>query len=246
MLDAMFWEIHSNLPREGPGNAESTQRAFHMMRDLPSEPELLDVACGPGMQTMDLLNLSGGAITAVDTHQAFLDDLKRRAEAAGVADRIRIMNASMFSMPFENNSFDIIWCEGAMYIMGVPQALGNWKRFLRSGGYIAFTEPCFLQDDLPQEVREFWAEYPAMTSVEATLKAIGEAGYTAIGNFTIPDSAWWGDYYGPMEERLKMLRQKYAGDKEALQRLEENQSEIDLHRKFSAYYGYVFFVARKD
>jgi hypothetical protein len=26
----MFWEIHSNLPREGPGDNESTRRAFQI------------------------------------------------------------------------------------------------------------------------------------------------------------------------------------------------------------------------
>jgi hypothetical protein len=50
----IFWEIHSNLPREGPGDDTSTRTAFFMLTDLPKAPRILDVGCGPGMQTLSL------------------------------------------------------------------------------------------------------------------------------------------------------------------------------------------------
>lgn len=80
MPDEIFWEVHSGLPREGPGDNESTGRAFALMTELPVAPSILDVACGPGMQTIQLAQLCSGNIVAVDTHQPFLDELDRRAE----------------------------------------------------------------------------------------------------------------------------------------------------------------------
>jgi ubiquinone/menaquinone biosynthesis C-methylase UbiE len=246
MIDEMFWEIHSDLPREGPGDDESTRRAYAMMTGLPDRPRILDVACGPGMQTMELANISQGPITAVDTHQEFLDELQRRSQAAGVSDRVRTLNASMFTLPFDNNSFDVIWCEGAMYIMGVREALADWTRFLSDSGYIAFTEPCFRSDDVPIMVRELWqADYPGMTTVKQTLKIIEASGYQNVGNFPIPDSAWWNDYYKPQEARLEMLREKYRENPTALERIEHNQQEIDAHRLYHQYYCYEFFVIRR-
>jgi ubiquinone/menaquinone biosynthesis C-methylase UbiE len=50
----IFFEIHKDLPREGPGDNESTRKAFSMLVDLPAEPDILDIACGPGMQTIEL------------------------------------------------------------------------------------------------------------------------------------------------------------------------------------------------
>lgn len=52
---AFFFEIHSNLPREGPGDTESTRRALSMMAGLPERPSILDVGCGPGMQIITVV-----------------------------------------------------------------------------------------------------------------------------------------------------------------------------------------------
>jgi ubiquinone/menaquinone biosynthesis C-methylase UbiE len=244
MPDELFWEIHSNLPREGPGDDESTRRAFRLMTELPSNLEILDVACGPGMQTMELARICKGRITAVDMHQPFLAELQRRAKTAGFDERVQAVNASMFSMPFAEHRFNVIWCEGALYMMGISQALAKWRRFLAHGGYIAFTEPCFLTDNLPEQVKKQWEDYPAMTNIENALRLIDEAGYLLVGHFTIPDSAWWHDYYTPQEERLKMLRGKYSDDPVVLGRIEQTQHEINTHRAYAQYYGYEFFVVK--
>lgn len=58
------------------------------------------------MQTMELARISSMRITAVDTHQPFLDELLRRAQAAGVVDRVKTVNASMFSMRFDEQTFN--------------------------------------------------------------------------------------------------------------------------------------------
>jgi len=52
----IFFEIHKDLPREGPGGNEYTRKAFYMLGDLPPEPYILDIGCGPGMQTIELAN----------------------------------------------------------------------------------------------------------------------------------------------------------------------------------------------
>jgi len=48
-LPKVFWEVHSGLPREGPGDNKSTKKAYMMLEDLPKNPCILDVGCGPGM-----------------------------------------------------------------------------------------------------------------------------------------------------------------------------------------------------
>ena len=42
-----------------------------------------------------------------------------------------------------------------------------------------------------------------------------------------------------------ILRDKYKDNKEALERIYKTQSEIDLYRKYSDYYGYVFYIFKK-
>ena len=116
---------------------------------------------------------------------------------------------------------------------------------LKPGGYIAVTEAAWLKPDPPAELFEFWnREYPAIRSVGDNLKAIDEAGYSIVGHFTLPDSSWWDGYYTPLEAHVRTMRLKYAGNEDALSVIEAAQLEIDLHRKYSAYYDYVFFVMR--
>ncbi|MCC0565756.1 class I SAM-dependent methyltransferase [Brevibacillus borstelensis] len=243
----IFFDIHSNLPREGPGNNDSTRKAFSYVKNIPGDARILDVGCGPGMQTMELAKLSDGPITAVDTHQPFLDELARRAAEAGVSHRITPVNASMFALPFEPLSFDVIWSEGAIYIMGFGEGLRAWRPLLKSGGYLAATELCWLRDERPDEVERFWAEaYPSMKTVEQNLRIIAEAGYTLQEHFVLPDSAWWDDYYEPMCERISHLQDRYKNDRDALATLKEASREVELYRKYSSYYGYVFYVMQKS
>lgn len=127
MLPDIFWEIHSGLPREGPGDNASTRRAFEMAAGLPANPRILDIGCGPGMQTLELATISRGFVAALDLHRPFLSNVMDRASAAGLTGQIATVNASMVRLPFEDASFDLIWCEGAMYFMGFREALAAWK-----------------------------------------------------------------------------------------------------------------------
>ena len=241
----LFFEIHEGLPRQGPGDFESTKRAFAMLRDLPGEPRILDIGCGPGMQTLDLAGLTAGRIVALDNHQPFLDTLSTRAEESGLSKQIQVVNGDMASLQFGEGSFDLIWAEGSIYIIGFERGIRDWKMFLRAGGHLAVTEVTWLKPNPPQELKDFWgAEYPAIRDVEVNMRTIAQTGCALVGHFTLPESAWWSHYYHPLEKRLVDFRRRYQEDEEALELIAMEQAEIDLYRRYSDYYGYVFYVMR--
>ncbi|MBX7256300.1 MAG: class I SAM-dependent methyltransferase [Candidatus Hydrogenedentes bacterium] len=238
-------EIHSGLPREGPGSNKSTRAAYALMKELPKDAAVLDIGCGPGMQTLELSALTEGPIIAVDTHAPYLDELNRRARAAGVAHRIETRNQSMFELDFPDASFDAIWSEGAIYFMGVENGLRAWRRFLKPRGYVAITELSWLKPRPPEPVRTFWETvYPAMADIETNLGRAHAAQYDIVGHFTLPDDDWWTHYYAPLEARVAALREKYHDDPEALRLLNEEEKEFEMFRAYSAWYGYVFYVMR--
>jgi len=240
-----LFSIHKDLPREGPGDGASTRRAFHLLTGLPEAGRILDVGCGPGQQTIDLADLSRGSIVALDTHRPYLDVLRARAIDAGVAHRVQLLQASMFDVPLANGSVDAIWAEGSIYIIGFERGLREWPRLLRRGGYVAATHLSWLSSDVPDEPRNFWArDYPAMTTVDENLAIAQTCGFDVVGFFTLPESAWWDNYYGPMERRLASLREQHDGDGEALSVIERSQEQITLYRRFPRYYGYVFYILR--
>lgn len=239
----VFFELHSGLPREGPGNRDSTTRALRLMGALPERPLLVDVGCGPGAQTLDLAELIPDArIVAVDAHKPFLEELRRGIDAAGAGERIEARFGNMRALPFEPNSIDVLWCEGAAYVMGVPNALAAWAPLLKPGGRIALTEPVWLKPDPPESVRRNWEPYPAMTDVPGCRAIIARAGLKLLGDFLLPEAAWWDHYYGPLEARTKQLRGNYPGDAAAAAVLQSAENEVEAYRQYSAYFGYQFFV----
>ncbi len=241
----LFFEIHSGMPREGPGDKESTAKAFSLLTELPANPRVLDIGCGPGKQTIDLARLTDGEIVAVDNHVPYLDVLKRKVMDRGLEERIRVEFGDMFNLGYEARSFDLIWAEGSIYIFGFARGLQSWKRLLKKGGYLAATELTWLKPDPPGELTKYWqVEYPPMTTTEKNLEVIGGCGYEVVGHFALPESAWWDDYYDPQEKRLSLLREKYRNDDEALTLFAAEQKEIDIYRRYSDFYGYVFYVCR--
>jgi len=242
----LFFELHQDISREGPGEAASTRRAFALMTGLPARPRILDIGCGPGMQTLELARICAGSILAIDTHPPFLEALARRASREGMAERISVLNQSMFSLEFEPGSFDVLWSEGAIYILGFERGLREWRPLLKKGGYLAVTELSWLKADPPAEAKTFWNEnYPRIQTREENLALLQKAGYYEAGHFALPESAWWQDYYSPLEKRIGMLTEQYRHNDEALAFLDNSQREIDLYRKYSEWYGYVFYVMQK-
>ena len=135
-MPEIFWEIHSGLPREGPGDNESTRKAYRMLKGLPENPRILDIGCGPGMQTIELAKLSSGRIDALDSHQPFLEQLKKSAKKEGVDDIIKTVNGDMFNLSYENSSFDLVWSEGSIFVIGFEKGLREWRRLLTEKGYL--------------------------------------------------------------------------------------------------------------
>ena len=240
---AVFFDVHSGLPREGPGSRASTRRALGMAGPLPARARVLDIGCGPGMQTMDLAEfLPEADITAVDMHPPFVEEVNRRAAERGIGDRVRAMVGDMSDLRFDPESFDLIWCEGAAYIMGVDEALAAWRPLLKPEGRLALTDAVWLRDDPPPRVVACWAQYPTMRDPAQRRALVAERGYRLLGDFMLPQSDWWDDYCGPQERRIAEIAPKYAGDPVAEAVLEECREENAVFKKYPEYFAYMFLV----
>lgn len=241
----ILFELFGSLPRQGPGSDATTLRALSMI-SLPANPKILDVGCGSGGQTITLAKALNAEIIAVDVHQPFLDSLAEKSRTLTSGSRIITLNKSMSELDLPENSFDLIWSEGAVYNMGFENAVNYFRKFLKPGGYFALSEIAWFSDAPPDEIKAFWdIEYPDIMNVEKHLRIIEKSGFEIVGHFSLPDSDWWYDLYTPLQNRIEEMKEKYSGNEEALEFLKQTEYEIAMHKKYSAYYGYEFFILRK-
>ena len=104
-----FLELYESLPRGGPGDNKSTEKAYKYLKQKPIKPQILDIGCGPGIQTLELARISNGFITALDNYQPFLDSVIIKAKEKNLSKNIHCINQSMLDMDFNPESFDVIW-----------------------------------------------------------------------------------------------------------------------------------------
>ncbi|MGF1465326.1 MAG: class I SAM-dependent methyltransferase [Sandaracinaceae bacterium] len=243
---SLFFAIHRDLPREGPGSAASTRRALDLARPfLPPAPRVVDVACGPGAQTLVLLaELPGAEVTAFDLHAPFVDQLRRAVAGRPEAGRLAAGEADMRAWS-PSGLVDLVWCEGAAYLMGVEAALARWGEWLRPGGVVAFSDAVWLTDRPSAAAVAFWAEYPAMRDRAGLERRVLAAGYRLLGSFVLPEADWWDAYYRPLEARLAALERRHPDHPELSAELTAHRREIEVFREHADEYGYLFVVAAR-
>ncbi|MHB8896644.1 MAG: SAM-dependent methyltransferase [Candidatus Geothermincolia bacterium] len=252
----LFYDIFGPaLPRLGPGDDAYTRKALDVAQEAMAGVAggagvlvsgVIDLGCGTGAQTIQLAEHAGAPVLAVDNHGPYLEELKRRAAVAGVADRITTLEVDMQELATMGEPAGIVWSEGALYVMGFPDGIEMCRSLLVPGGCCAVTEISWLRSDVPDECASFFGEeYPEMRGVGGNLRAIEERGFRVLEHFTLPKSAWWEPYYTPLEERLGLFREKLGTDAAALGVLELVQLEIDMYRRYSDYYGNEFYVMQR-
>jgi SAM-dependent methyltransferase len=93
----------------------------------------LDVGCGPGALTSELVGrLGADAVAAVDPSEPFVEAARRRHPGVEVA------LAGAEDLPFDDGGFDVALAQLVVHFMGDPVAgLAEMRRVTRDGGIVA-------------------------------------------------------------------------------------------------------------
>ena len=242
----LIYEYYSILERQGPGSPEVTTKALSFIDNLNDESAIADIGCGSGGQTMVLAKHAPGNITGVDLFPFFIDMFKRNVEELYLQDRVKGIVGSMDNLPFRDEGLDLMWSEGAIYNIGFERGLNQWRKFLKTGGYIAVSEASWFSEKRPAEIDAFWMdEYPGIDTIPNKLAQLQKSGYLPIAAFILPENCWLEHFYAPQVKAQRLFLEKNAHNKAAVEFIENQRHEAQLYDKYKDYYGYVFYIGKK-
>jgi ubiquinone/menaquinone biosynthesis C-methylase UbiE len=161
-----------------------TRMAFHLLPPRECR-RILDIGCGTGVPTLLLANLAGGEIVGLDQDAVALEVFRLRMRDGGLEARVSARQGSLEAIPFPDGSFDLLWCEGALWVLGFGESLRRWRRLLAPGGWM-------VAHDDAVDIRE-------------KMKVADAEGFVVHAAFVVPEEIWWRAYYAPAEAALLRL-----------------------------------------
>ena len=195
---------------------------------------------------MILAQHTPGHITGLDLFPDFINIFNHNAKELNLQKRVEGIIGSMDKLPFKKEELDLIWSEGAIYNIGFQKGLNEWRKYLKTGGYIAVSEVSWFTDERPNEINNFWMDaYPEIDTIPNKILQMQKAGYIPVACFILPENCWTENFYAPQVEAQKDFLQKYTGNKAAEEFIANQRHETQLYYKYKEFYGYVFYIGKK-
>ena len=105
--------------------------------DPKPDQTILDVASGTGAVAIELVRRSGCAVVGVDQSPEMLAVARERVTRAGLADRIRFVEAGAERLPFADAEFDgLTFTYLLRYVRDVTATMRELARVVRPGGAV--------------------------------------------------------------------------------------------------------------
>lgn len=111
-----------------------------------SAGRMLDLASGPGLLPISFARrASDWEATGLDISAPMIAEARRRIDAAGLADRVTIVEGSVLAMPFDDASFDLVTMTNGLHMIDdIDTLFGEVERVLVPGG--VFYCQAFVRD----------------------------------------------------------------------------------------------------
>jgi ubiquinone/menaquinone biosynthesis C-methylase UbiE len=103
---------------------------------------VLDIGAGTGRFSLAVAKqLSSGKVICLDLSKEMLQHLKRKAEKAGLQDRIQIRKGEASASGLENESVDLVMCNSVFHELSSPEAvLVEMLRVLKPNRWVMITD----------------------------------------------------------------------------------------------------------
>lgn len=127
-------------------------RVTSKLTGLDSQSRVLDIGAGYGGAMRYLAEKFGCHCEALNLSEVENERDRELNREQGLEHLINVVDGNFEDLPYEDNSFDVVWCQDSMLHSGNrTRVVEEVARVLKSGGEFVFTDP-MQADDCPEGV----------------------------------------------------------------------------------------------
>jgi ubiquinone/menaquinone biosynthesis C-methylase UbiE len=157
------------------GSEPATRQLAKMCQVLPGY-EVLDVGCGAGMTPIFLAQEFDLQVVGVDIHPGMVASARALAQRKKMCNQVEFRQADAQALPFEDDSFDAVIVESVtVFTEDMQNAVNEYARVTKPGGYVGMNETTYLQPDTPEEIRKW-----AAAEFSGNAEILNSAGWQAL------------------------------------------------------------------
>ena len=166
--------------------SEAKIRLLGTLLRLTPQTTVLDVGCGKAGPAVLLAHEFGCRITGIERAAEFAAAARDRVEAAGIADRVEIVQRDASELALEPERYEVTMCLGASFIWyGLDRTLGALSPATRQGGRVVVGEPYWRRWPLPAGIDD-----EGFVSLAETAERFERAGLSVIGLIVSNEDDW--------------------------------------------------------
>lgn len=107
---------------------------------INEKSQVLEVGCGTGFMACRTAKEKNCRIVGIDISERMIGMAKERANRLGIEDKVTFRMADARTLPFDDNSFDVVFAQFVTVLLDKKKALAEYKRVLKPGGFLGLVD----------------------------------------------------------------------------------------------------------
>lgn len=221
---------------QNPTSPQKLDRLIDTLQ-LNNHKHVLDIGCGKGWLLTRMAERSGVHGTGIEINPWFCASARERAQLAGVAEHITIIESDARHVPLENHQYDVAVCIGASFALGdTATCLATMRRVVKPGGLIAIGD-IFQHENVLQIER--WHDLPTLPRLVDMVRGTSEPLDLIVAN-----QDEWDQYYARQWRAAQHWKQHHKDDPEYASFCVRAEQSRDEYLKYERpYIGWAIIVA---
>ena len=194
----------------GMASRQTVEEMASVLDTLNEDSFILDIGAGYGGAARHLAAKFGCQVDCLNLSETENQRNKEKNEQAGLQNKINVYYGNFEDMPFEDEKYDIIWCQDAiLHSDNKPKVISEVRRLLKKGGSFVFTDPMQADHADPGMLQPVLdrIHLKELGSVKKYCKLAKENGLEEVSIQEMPDkiATHYGRVLNELESREKEL-----------------------------------------